>query len=75
MRSLFGSFDSSQVEVLQATFDHVCEELGIDPGDEQSRARVASSVIALAKTGQIDPDCLKVHAVSQLKTSEGGRAA
>lgn len=75
MRALFGSFDSSQITVLQATFDHVCEELGINERDEEARSRVAASVIALAKIGQLDPDRLRLQAVSQLKAVDDGRAA
>ncbi|MBS0232460.1 MAG: hypothetical protein JSR99_03130 [Proteobacteria bacterium] len=73
MNALFGSFDNAQVAVLQLTFDVICQELGIDAADEQRRSRIAASVIALAKTGQFDPDHIKVQAVSQLRADEGER--
>jgi hypothetical protein len=75
MGAFFGSFDNSQVDVLQTTFDLICRELGIDAADEQGRARIAASVITIAKSGQVDPERLRQQTVSQFKALEGEHSA
>ncbi len=70
MGSFLGSFDNRQVVVLQNTFDRVCEELGVVAEDDKGRSRIAEAVIALAKAGQLDPDRLRVYAVSRFRASQ-----
>lgn len=65
--STFGGFDSAQLDVLQATFDLVCKELGITSEDDEHRARIARAVISLAESGELDTDRLTVHAISRFK--------
>jgi hypothetical protein len=67
MKVPFGSFDSSEVSVLQTVFDLVCAELGVSASDENKRAIIASRMISLAKAGQFDPDRLKSSAIAQFK--------
>jgi hypothetical protein len=67
MMAPFGSFDSSEVSLLQTAFDFVCAELGIGASDENRRALIAGTMISHAKAGQFDADRLKSHAITKFK--------
>lgn len=70
MKALLGSFDNTQVAVLQTSFDRACKELGIATSDEKGRTRIARAVMDLAAAGQYDPDRLRVYAISRFRTLE-----
>jgi hypothetical protein len=62
-----GAYDDVQLKVLKTAFELACEELGISAGDVESRERIATTLMTLARVGQSDPDKLKCYAVSQFE--------
>ncbi len=75
MKVPFGSFDSSEVSLLQKAFDLACAELGVGANDEKRRTLIASTMISLAKVGEFDADRLKSNAVVRFRTLATERAA
>jgi hypothetical protein len=70
MKSFLGSFDNTQVALLQMTFDGACKELGVARSDETSRMKIAKDMIALATAGQLNPDRLRLYVISRFKALE-----
>ncbi len=55
------------MKLLEAVIVVACNELRIDNADRDKREKVALAVLALAKTGQTNPERLKIYAVSQIE--------
>ena len=67
MKSVHWSYDNDQMKLLEAAIEVACSELRIDNADREKREKVAVAVLALARTGQTDPERLKMFAVSQIE--------
>lgn len=66
MKCPAGVFDSVQLDILQASFDRVCHDLGIAKTDTQNRDSVAEAIMDLARTGQDNHDQLLSFAASRV---------
>jgi hypothetical protein len=70
MKFPIGTFDSTQIAILQTAFDVVCEELGVNSSDRSGRERIAEAMMALARAGQYDSDKLRIYAISRFKARD-----
>ena len=71
MRLANDPYDNDLLEAMHRAMGEACAELGISRADRKIRRRVASLIMALARTGETDAQRLKSHAVSRLRFRSG----
>jgi hypothetical protein len=67
-----GNLDDKQLAVLQHVFDRICAELGLSTVDEDGRNHVAHSLMTMAKVGELDPEHLRLLAITRFRSNPLG---
>lgn len=61
-----GSYDSANINTLQAALNSACDELGIS-NDHKKCEAVALLILGYARTGQTDLNKLKAYAIERFE--------
>ena len=63
-------FDQETVRILGVAFEQVCIALRIGDCDDDVKQAISNKIIALAKTGERNPDLLCEHPLKDIRQPE-----
>lgn len=61
------SFDPDTLHAMSVAFDRVCAELGPAARTDHAKTAIAGKIIALAASGQHDPEALRAAVLASFK--------